>query len=878
MATIYELKKRAKELAAVSETNTVDPARVGNLIDDTLELIDEYDKNVVSLGIRKTYATVAAMEADKSPSGDDGKKLRFGQLVSVYDIGNAAAVDNGKVFAWQNPGWKLSSRVDAGYARSEKVAELGSEFRNRYQHLPTTLHRGFGIGVDGMVYESVNFDNVTISVQPGSYILATLPFQQVDGLFSIAYYDNDVFVSSEQLERGSVRDEYKTLPLYRKILRVPANCNKVKATVLAAEGERGDRYSVFQYITDIPSIKIVGMGVSAGTAGVSKDGDVFFNTDTQTFMERVTGDIFVDGVCTENTVVRFGDEVYTIQDLISENPFLKKGDVDNRYIDYSNERLTDFCYIKSTNGMFYEGAKTMACTERYLYCKGSRCVRVSVPVHNISSDGVQGIAFYNKKRQFISGETRPVMTEIASMITEYETPEDASYFKTTYYNAENRVLYGDFSCFVMYDEAEYDEVELDGREICDFYGLVAAYQEDSGRNIGDMYESGVLGASSYINCKGVNKIEISMLVLTTEPSQGLVFYDMNKRPINGVLRLIGSKDGRRVVTIRIPDKAVWFKTTYWSHEKSKSHGDFYCKLRYRKGVLGDNKKRPYQDELIFFSEVINQTTNKYWDNVNEITTAENSKGTTGVLLLPDNYSPNGKACPVIMYCHGHSHYVYYGHWGSTEPFLLQKKRWASMGYAVFDCNGARNNEKQPYFTGAGSIQFVTAYKKCFDYIKKHYNVEDRVNVVGGSAGGPTAINFCFSYGNLVKKAVLLSPWTDLFTCSWEQGVRNTFVEYLGFTNAVDYEKDKTIGYDPALRIVKTGEIETIPFFPVALKCWIGSTESDHVLYSALYRFVKALRNGGYLAFIREVEGLTHDEVVSGNNEVIDTEVASWFSL
>lgn len=162
MATIYELKKRAKELAAVSETNTVDPARVGNLIDDTLELIDEYDKNVVSLGIRKTYATVAAMEADKSPSGDDGKKLRFGQLVSVYDIGNAAAVDNGKVFAWQNPGWKLSSRVDAGYARSEKVAELVIQRKNSFDY--DTLLRDYRIQnlpFDTWSWESANINGVT---------------------------------------------------------------------------------------------------------------------------------------------------------------------------------------------------------------------------------------------------------------------------------------------------------------------------------------------------------------------------------------------------------------------------------------------------------------------------------------------------------------------------------------------------------------------------------------------------------------------------------------------------------------------------------------------------------------------------------------------
>lgn len=501
-----------------------------------------------------------------------------------------------------------------------------------------------------------------------------------------------------------------------------------------------------------------------------------------------------------------------------------------------------------------------------------------MPVHNVESGGIQGIAFYDKNKQYIWGEVRPVMTQVASMVTEYETPEGAYYFRTTYYNTEYRVEHGDFLCFVMYDKVEYDEVVLDGREICDFYGLIATNHKDSGRDIGELYESGVLGVSSYIDCKGINVIEVAVPVLATDPSQGLVFYDVNKRPINGVLRLKGNKDGRRVITIRVPDKAVWFKTTYWSYENSKLYGDFYCKLKYQKGTLGDNKKRQYQDEPIYFSEVINQTANKYWDNVNEIITPENGKATTGVVLLPDNYSPNGKPCPVIMYCHGYSHYVYYGHWGGTDTFLLQKRKWAAMGYAVFDCNGARNNGKYPNFTGAGSIQFVTAYKKCFDYIKKHYNVEDRVNVVGGSAGGPTAINFCFGYGNLVKKAALLSPWTDLFTCSWGQGVRDTFVEYLGFENMNEYEKDKTIGYDPALRIVKMGDVETIPFFPVAVKCWIGSTESSHVLYGALYRFVKALRNGGYLAFIREVEGLTHNEVVSGNNEVVDTEVASWFSM
>ncbi len=70
MSTIYDLKKRAKELSEKNEVNSVSPVEVGNLIEDTLNIIDEYNKNVVGLGIRKTYSSIAAMQVDRiSPVG-----------------------------------------------------------------------------------------------------------------------------------------------------------------------------------------------------------------------------------------------------------------------------------------------------------------------------------------------------------------------------------------------------------------------------------------------------------------------------------------------------------------------------------------------------------------------------------------------------------------------------------------------------------------------------------------------------------------------------------------------------------------------------------------------------------------------------------------
>lgn len=125
MSTIYDLKKRAKELSEKNEVNSVSPVEVGNLIEDTLNIIDEYNKNVVGLGIRKTYSSIAAMQVDRiSPVGNDGKPIRFGQLVSVYDINNPESEENGGVYAFQNPGWKLATTTAINVVSSFGESEV----------------------------------------------------------------------------------------------------------------------------------------------------------------------------------------------------------------------------------------------------------------------------------------------------------------------------------------------------------------------------------------------------------------------------------------------------------------------------------------------------------------------------------------------------------------------------------------------------------------------------------------------------------------------------------------------------------------------------------------------------------------------------------
>lgn len=124
MATLYELKRRAQELSAKKDSLSISPDEVGGLIDETLDIINEAEKNQVGLGVRNTYPTVAKMSADSTaPVGSDGKPLKFGQIVTVYDYTNPESVDNGNIYAFQNPGWKLISTTGnlSRYAKKEDV-------------------------------------------------------------------------------------------------------------------------------------------------------------------------------------------------------------------------------------------------------------------------------------------------------------------------------------------------------------------------------------------------------------------------------------------------------------------------------------------------------------------------------------------------------------------------------------------------------------------------------------------------------------------------------------------------------------------------------------------------------------------------------------
>lgn len=65
-----------------------------------------------SLAIRKTYDSVAAMNADvNAPIGNDGKYIKVGEVVSVHNDDNP---DEDAIYSWEaGPTWKLQMKLSA---------------------------------------------------------------------------------------------------------------------------------------------------------------------------------------------------------------------------------------------------------------------------------------------------------------------------------------------------------------------------------------------------------------------------------------------------------------------------------------------------------------------------------------------------------------------------------------------------------------------------------------------------------------------------------------------------------------------------------------------------------------------------------------------
>ena len=120
MTQIYDLQQRADVLRKKTATDSISPEEVGGLHADTLAYIANMERYASSLGIKKVYKSVSEMNGDESPVSSTGMPLKAGQLVTIFNAEAPDAENSGEIYAFQNPGWVLVGRLDAGTADSLK--------------------------------------------------------------------------------------------------------------------------------------------------------------------------------------------------------------------------------------------------------------------------------------------------------------------------------------------------------------------------------------------------------------------------------------------------------------------------------------------------------------------------------------------------------------------------------------------------------------------------------------------------------------------------------------------------------------------------------------------------------------------------------------
>lgn len=120
MTQIYDLQQRADVLCKKTATDSISPEEVGGLHADTLAYIANMERYASSLGIKKVYTSVSEMNGDESPVSSTGMPLKAGQLVTIFNAEAPDAENSGEIYAFQNPGWVLVGRLDAGTADTLK--------------------------------------------------------------------------------------------------------------------------------------------------------------------------------------------------------------------------------------------------------------------------------------------------------------------------------------------------------------------------------------------------------------------------------------------------------------------------------------------------------------------------------------------------------------------------------------------------------------------------------------------------------------------------------------------------------------------------------------------------------------------------------------
>ena len=252
-----------------------------------------------------------------------------------------------------------------------------------------------------------------------------------------------------------------------------------------------------------------------------------------------------------------------------------------------------------------------------------------------------------------------------------------------------------------------------------------------------------------------------------------------------------------------------------------------------------------------------------------------------VLCLPDTYRDDGEPTPLILSCHGAGGRV------SESENLVGGVQYATTcidrGYAVLDICGS-----EPHGLTMGCPEHIFALYKAYRYAVKHFNLSERVFLMGASMGGHVAMNFSNTFPSIVLAIGMFYPrlnmdgvTVDGHYCigTWDKierkpghtmNSRERITEIYRFPREEWYEPN-TIGFNPyRTRSFVNAEGERVVIPPCPIKIWQGTADTvvDPVMVEEFVRSVR--RSGSYIEF--------HllDSVEHSVSPVMREELPMWF--
>ena len=253
----------------------------------------------------------------------------------------------------------------------------------------------------------------------------------------------------------------------------------------------------------------------------------------------------------------------------------------------------------------------------------------------------------------------------------------------------------------------------------------------------------------------------------------------------------------------------------------------------------------------------------------EAKTIEGGTATTrAAIFLPETYSEDGEAIPLIVMTNGYSAYLTESKWnGNTADNVGIIRNYLSEGYAVYVVNNTKNHTgKTP---DLGCPQLVDSYLKAYEYIQKNFNVEEKISIHSRSFGTFAAVRIMLEVPELIKCAVMTGPRVSI-KAEWP-GLDKAFIaNRFGFEDATGatYEADKMVGHDPYTDV--DGENYELP--PTFWMLAEGDSTAKPL------EFIKKLEAHGNSVRSKTYSGIDHTGICTLNQPEPFADAAEFLSI